>query len=156
MLPIFDSTRWPMIAAGLLTLLTLAIAGCGREHAQEAEGSAAAPGSTVVEETIVAVSADPRELPTWRIPNVPDNAEAYYAPDNLHVIAQTQDPDALKSERRGTGALTYTFTDQGEDIMRINDRGQARAPQSPSRDSCELPRIRGSRSPVPTTCAALH
>jgi Tol biopolymer transport system component len=55
---------------------------------------------------------------------VPDNAEAYYAPDNLHVIAQTQDPDALKSERRGTGALTYTFTDQGEDIMRINDRGQ--------------------------------
>ena len=49
---------------------------------------------------------------------------AYYAPDNLHVIAQTQDPDALKAEGRDSGALTYTFTDQGENIRRINDRGQ--------------------------------
>ena len=37
--------------------------------------------------------ASPQELPTWRIPNVPSSAEAYYAPDNYHVIAQTQDPD---------------------------------------------------------------
>lgn len=29
--------------------------------------------------------------PVRKIPNVPENAEAYYAPDNLHVIAQTQD-----------------------------------------------------------------
>src|SRR6266851_10097653 len=31
--------------------------------------------------------ASPLELPTWRIPNVPSSAEAYYAPDNYHVIA---------------------------------------------------------------------
>jgi TolB protein len=64
------------------------------------------------------------ELPTWKIPNIPKAAEAYYAPDSLHVIAQTADKDALKAERRPTGYLTYTFTDQGEDIKRINDRGQ--------------------------------
>jgi TolB protein len=64
------------------------------------------------------------ELPTWKIPNIPKAAEAYYAPDSLHVIAQTADADALKAERRPTGYLTYTFTDQGEDIKRINDRGQ--------------------------------
>jgi hypothetical protein len=73
---------------------------------------------------IAAVSANENELPTWKIPNLPRAAEAYYAPDNLHVIAQTQDPDALKAEGRDSGALTYTFTDQGENIRRINDRGQ--------------------------------
>ena len=65
-----------------------------------------------------------KELPTWKIPNIPEAAEAYYAPDNLHVIAQTQDPAALKREGRASGALTYTFTDQGENVRRINDRGQ--------------------------------
>src|SRR5262245_10743825 len=40
--------------------------------------------------------ASPQELPTWRIPNVPPSAEAYYAPDNYHIIAQTQDPDAVR------------------------------------------------------------
>jgi Tol biopolymer transport system component len=65
-----------------------------------------------------------KELPVRLIPNVPENAEAYYGPDNLHVIAQTQDRDALKSEGRDSGALTYTFTDRGENIRRINDRGQ--------------------------------
>jgi dipeptidyl aminopeptidase/acylaminoacyl peptidase len=65
-----------------------------------------------------------KELPVRLIPNVPRNAEAYYAPDNLHVIAQTQDPAAQKAPGRDTGALTYTFTDQGTEITRINDRGQ--------------------------------
>ena len=64
------------------------------------------------------------ELPTWKIPNIPKAAEAYYAPDSLHVIAQTADKDALKAEGRPTGYLTHTFTDQGEDFQRINDRGQ--------------------------------
>ena len=41
-----------------------------------------------------------RELPTWKIPKIPKAAEAYYAPDSLHVIAQTADPDALKAEGR--------------------------------------------------------
>lgn len=64
------------------------------------------------------------ELPVRIIPNVPSNAEAYYAPDNYHVIAQTQDPLALKAEGRSSGSLTYVFTDEGTDVRRINDRGQ--------------------------------
>lgn len=66
------------------------------------------------------------ELPVRIIPNLPESAEAYYAPDSLHVIAQTQDPDAVpaSSPRAAGGALTYTFTDTGESIRRINDHGQ--------------------------------
>ena len=64
------------------------------------------------------------ELPVRLIPNVPKNAEAYYGPDSLHVIAQTQDSLALKAEGRDSGALTYTFTDQGTEVRRINDKGQ--------------------------------
>jgi len=74
--------------------------------------------------SINAESTAGEELPTWKIPNIPKAAEAYYAPDSLHVIAQTADKDALKADGRPTGFLTYTFTDQGEDIQRVNDRGQ--------------------------------
>ncbi len=69
-------------------------------------------------------AVESKELPIRKIPNIPKAAEAYYAPDNLHVIAQTNDPDALNHEGKTTGALTYTFTDTGENIRRINDRGQ--------------------------------
>jgi dipeptidyl aminopeptidase/acylaminoacyl peptidase len=68
--------------------------------------------------------ASPQELPTWRIPNVPSSAEAYYAPDNYHIIAQTQDPDALRTPGRNSGALTWIFSDDGKTKWRINDRGQ--------------------------------
>jgi TolB protein len=68
--------------------------------------------------------ASPQELPTWRIPNVPSSAEAYYAPDNYHVIAQTQDPDAVRAPGRSSGALTWIFSDDGKTKWRINDRGQ--------------------------------
>lgn len=64
------------------------------------------------------------ELPIRKIPNIPAAAEAYYAPDSVHVIAQTQDPAAQHMEGRATGALTYTFTDIGTEITRINDHGQ--------------------------------
>ena len=64
------------------------------------------------------------ELPIRKIPNIPETAESYYAPDSLHVIAQTQDPAALHMESRKSGALTYTFTDTGTEITRINDHGQ--------------------------------
>jgi len=66
------------------------------------------------------------ELPVRLIPNVPKNAEAYYGPDSLHVIAQTQDPLALKAEGRDSGALTYTFTDLGV-AMRVNSAEAARS-----------------------------
>jgi Tol biopolymer transport system component len=66
----------------------------------------------------------PKELPSYRIPNVPAAGEAYYAPDNLHLITAAKDPDALPNANGTTAGLTYTFTDTGEDIRRINDRGQ--------------------------------
>ncbi len=68
--------------------------------------------------------ASPQELPTWRIPNIPSAAEPYYAPDNYHVIAQTQDPDAVRAPGRSSGALTWIFSDDGKNKWRINDRGQ--------------------------------
>jgi TolB protein len=68
--------------------------------------------------------ASPRELPTWRVPNVPQSAEAYYGPDNYHIIAQTQDPDAVRTPGRNSGALTWIFSDDGKTKWRINDRGQ--------------------------------
>src|SRR5262245_36889683 len=73
---------------------------------------------------VVPKKASPQELPTWRIPNVPSSAEAYYAPDNYHVIAQTQDPDGAHAPGRSTGALTWIFSDDGKTKWRVNDRGQ--------------------------------
>ncbi|MCC7258972.1 MAG: PD40 domain-containing protein, partial [Gammaproteobacteria bacterium] len=74
--------------------------------------------------TAFAADAPGQELPVRLVPNVPKNAEAYYGPDSLHIIAQTQDPQARKAEGRETGALTYTFSDLGTDVKRINDKGQ--------------------------------
>ena len=73
---------------------------------------------------VASQKASPQELPIWRIPNVPSSAEAYYAPDNYHVIAQTQDPDAVVAPGRKSGALTWIFSDDGKTRWRINDRGQ--------------------------------
>jgi hypothetical protein len=51
-----------------------------------------------------------QELPVRIIPNVPKSAEAYYAPDSLHVIAQTQDPAARRargwSSRNRSGGIS--------------------------------------------------
>ena len=72
-----------------------------------------------------ATAHSPTELPIWQIPNVSEAAEAYYAPDSVHVIAQVQDLSAQDpGARKAGGALTHTFTDQGEHIKRINDHGQ--------------------------------
>jgi dipeptidyl aminopeptidase/acylaminoacyl peptidase len=67
-----------------------------------------------------------KELPIRQIPNIPETAEAYYAPDNIHIIAQTQDPKALraKDEKSAGGALTWIFKDDGSEAWRVNDRGQ--------------------------------
>ncbi len=68
--------------------------------------------------------ADPREPTMYRIPNLAENGEAYYAPDGIRLIAQVKDPDAQDPGRgKVGGALTYTFTDTGKDIRRINDHG---------------------------------
>ncbi len=66
-----------------------------------------------------------KELPVRKIPNIPPAAEAYYAPDDYHLIAQTQDPNAQRPEgSRIGGALTYIFSDDGKTSRRINDHGQ--------------------------------
>ena len=86
---------------------------------------AGAVGGTEAQADATADYPQGAELPVRQIPNIPEAAEAYYAPDNYHVIAQTQDPDALASEaRKSGGALTWIFTDDGEKKWRINDRGQ--------------------------------
>ncbi len=81
--------------------------------------------TAVAADEIEVFSEGPNNMSVWKIPNIPEAAEAYYAPDNLHVIAQVQDPQAQPAkEHAAGGALTYTFTDQGEELKRINDRGQ--------------------------------
>ena len=65
-----------------------------------------------------------QELPSYVVPIEPAAAEAYWAPDSRHLIAQTRDPDAVPSSRGGDGSLTYIFTDDGEEIWRVNDHGQ--------------------------------
>ena len=87
-------------------------------------GSRDGKNDRVVPEGMEIVSKE-GELPVWKIPNIPEAAEAYYAPDSFHIIAQTQDPEAIQAgERAAGGALTYTFTDIGTELTRINDRGQ--------------------------------
>jgi Tol biopolymer transport system component len=92
------------------------------------------PGASAPELRVLGGSTDyrrvlsrravPQELPSWRIPDVPPSAEAYYAPDSYHVIAQTQDPDAQHAPERKTGALTWIYSDDGKAHWRVNDRGQ--------------------------------
>lgn len=66
-----------------------------------------------------------KELPVRIIPGIPSAAEAYYAPDDYHLIAQTQDPAAQTPPGSSIGgALTYIFTDDGKTARRINDHGQ--------------------------------
>ena len=67
-----------------------------------------------------------RELPSRKIPNIPATVEAYYAPDSFHVIAQTQDPMALRpdDQKAAGGALTWIFKDDGSEKWQVNDHGQ--------------------------------
>jgi dipeptidyl aminopeptidase/acylaminoacyl peptidase len=107
---------WPLLAAPCLLTLT---ACAPPEDARQTDGES---GAT---QKIVNPSDTSKELPVRQIPNIPPAGEPYYAPDSLHIIAQVQDPDAQQPEGgRIGGSLTYIFTDTGEDIRRINDRGQ--------------------------------
>jgi len=120
------------ILAGLFAFLTLTMTGCGGEAPSTAGNDSEAMEEYTSPDAVSEASEAPegtpgaasKELPIRVIPNVPSNAEAYYGPNNKYVIAQTRDPDALKAEGRDSGSLTYTFTDEGKDIKRINDRGQ--------------------------------
>ncbi|MCL4722547.1 MAG: PD40 domain-containing protein, partial [Gammaproteobacteria bacterium] len=91
-----------------------------------------------------------RELPVRRIPGIPPAAEAYYAPDDYHLIAQVPDRDAQQpGGGRVGGSLTYILTDDGKLARRINDRGmdacsyffpdQKRVLWTSTRDRMDLP-----------------
>ena len=69
------------------------------------------------------ISTRPGEMPSWQIPNMGDAAEAYYGPDNEHLIAQVKSDLAVKNSRGLSGYLTTTFTDSGTDIVIINKKG---------------------------------
>ncbi len=112
---------WTLTTVGLALVTTAGLPGCSTDEAPVGETLVAE--EPAVEES-VGESGVGRELPTWRIPNIPPAGEAYYAPDSLHLIAQTKDSDAIPFKDGREGSLTYTFTDQGENIRRINDRGQ--------------------------------
>ncbi len=107
------STRLPRIAAaGLASLLATTAA-----MAQTDAVSGASPAAAPIDRS--------KELPVRIIPDIPPAAEAYYAPDGLHLIAQVRDPDAQQSgDKRVGSALTYIFTEDGKTFRRINDRGQ--------------------------------
>ncbi len=64
------------------------------------------------------------ELPNHMVPIGPNAAEAYWAPDSRHLIAQTNDPQAVPSARGGQGNLTWIFSDDGKETWRVNDHGQ--------------------------------
>ncbi len=91
-----------------------------------------------------------KELPVRLIPDIPPAAEAYYAPDGYHFIAQAIDADAQSGgDDRSAGALTYIFTDDGKLVRRINDRGrdacsyffpdQQRVIWTSTRDNLDMP-----------------
>jgi TolB protein len=124
-----SETRTSSAISSIATLIGLSIgvtilAGCSGNEPEAPPPQAAAPAAPAAAPAVEAISRDENELPTWKIPNIPRSAEAYYAPDNLHVIAQTQDPNALVAEGRDSGALTWIFSDQGENARAVNDRGQ--------------------------------
>jgi TolB protein len=119
-----------LLPAALLALGLTACADPGSEAPPPAgTDSSAGAGPDAQPDATAAASSDYAEpegpeLPVREIPNIPPAAEAYYAPDNYHVIAQTQDPDADKHEGQATAALTYIFRDDGSEFWRVNDQGQ--------------------------------
>jgi Tol biopolymer transport system component len=109
------------VSATALSAALVLAAGClqaaDREAAPKTDATAGASAQAPLDKS--------QELPVRKIPNIPPAAEAYYAPDDYHIIAQTQDPAAQRPEGgRIGGALTYIFTEDGKEVWRINDRGQ--------------------------------
>jgi Tol biopolymer transport system component len=110
-------------SAGALALAVAALAALAivpEVIAQAPASAAPAPAAAAP----AAAAPDPRELPSYMIPNIPDAAEAYWAPDSHHLIAQARDKRALPTARGGEGALEYIFTEDGKESRAINTKGQ--------------------------------
>ncbi|MCP5328551.1 MAG: DPP IV N-terminal domain-containing protein [Steroidobacteraceae bacterium] len=115
-------TRVAGVAAGFLALAACGTGGSSTDGASVAKGGTPALAPVVIPEGAT-ISTRPNELPSWQIPNMKEAAEAYYGPDSLHLIAQVQTPLAMKGARGMSGFLTQTFTDEGTDIVLVNDKG---------------------------------
>ena len=91
-----------LLRLSLLFSTALILAACG--GGQPPATSESAPEEAEAPPAMADNNMEGKELPVRLIPNVPSNAEAYYAPDNLHVIAQTQDRDRRYKPRRSIAA----------------------------------------------------
>ncbi|MXW20335.1 MAG: hypothetical protein F4Z95_05985 [Gammaproteobacteria bacterium] len=100
----------------------LAFAAYGLSPALIAQPAGGPPAQAATPDTIEWQTDE--MLPYYEIPNIPVSAEAYFAPDSYHLIAQTRDPDAVQGATGRHGNLTYTYTIEGTEITRINDKGQ--------------------------------
>jgi len=101
----------------LVALLLSTAARAGEDDSKVDAMSGASPAGPAIDNS--------KELPVFQIPDIPPAAEAYYAPDDFHLIAQVRDPDAYRPEGSKTnGPLTYIFTEDGKTFRRINNRGQ--------------------------------
>jgi TolB protein len=111
-----------------LTAIVLAFmsSACGNQSRDAAVDNQMSTEAGTDYSLVTPAKANEQELPTWQIPNMPESAEAYYGPDSYHVIAQTQDPDAVPPShaRAAGGALTWITTDDGKMKWRVNDHGQ--------------------------------
>jgi Tol biopolymer transport system component len=106
----------PAVAAGIVALLSVV------SRPSLAAGPAVAASGAA---DITTFLEGPRQLKVYRVPNIPEAAEPYYAADNTTLIAQVQDPTAVKAKAGASGgALTWTFNDRGENLRRINPTGQ--------------------------------
>ncbi|MBT8442029.1 MAG: PD40 domain-containing protein [Gammaproteobacteria bacterium] len=109
--------RRPSITGPLAATLLLTLSACDRAEVETDAMSSATADAPMIDHS--------KELPVRLVPNIPPAAEAYYAPDDYHFIAQARDPDAQSSgDGRIGGALTYIFSEDGKVNRRINDRGQ--------------------------------
>ncbi|MYL00959.1 MAG: hypothetical protein F4013_04465 [Gammaproteobacteria bacterium] len=102
--------------------VTLAFAACGLSPALMAQPAGGPPAQAATPDTIEWQTDE--MLPYYEIPNIPVSAEAYFAPDSYHLIAQTRDPDAVQGPTGRHGNLTYTYTIEGTELTRLNDKGQ--------------------------------
>ena len=69
---IFADKLWTLLGSAVL----LSLSGCsepGGSAGESSETSASASAGVAIEAKV----ADPRELPIWQIPNIPEAAEAY-------------------------------------------------------------------------------
>lgn len=106
----------------LPTTAILAFAAYGLSSALMAQPAGVTPAEPATPDSIEWQTDE--MLPYYEIPNIPVSAEAYFAPDSYHLIAQTRDPDAVQGATGRHGNLTYTYTIEGTEITRINDKGQ--------------------------------